>query len=378
MADTQQIDRHVKAYADLFIEKFESIAGDWRQPWLPTLPFSAQNAAGHLYSGVNDVNLSLVCALRGFSCPVWLTGSQCRDLGVLRLAGEGGTVVYWGGTSFFDKEKGAIDQSMRWADYQKLTPQERDRYTLREGFGNSAFVWNLEQTDFPERHPDTWANLQGVFARERISFDSTRLDTFVEKGGWYPDEHRRCPIVQTDSGSARYDRSVPFIEVPSKELFMDERHFYTTLLHTMAHSAIVEQAVASFKGEGDPLADLARLNLSSELAAAVVAGRLGLSQTISKESLQYLREWTQVLSDNPEVIRQVTKDARYAVEMISDKIGISQEEAPDLCVSLGQEIQRTRLARQGQSQNRKRTVFDSTNDRTGKPKISRRRSSLHA
>ena len=85
-----------------------------------------------------------------------------------------------------------------------------------------------------------------------------------------------------------------------------------------------------------------------------------------------------MLSDNPEVIRQVTKDARCAVEMISDKIGISQEEAPDLCVSLGQEIQRTRLARQGQSQNRKRTVFDSTNDRTGKPKISRRRSSLHA
>ena len=46
---------------------------------------------------------------------------------------------------------------------------------------------------------------------------------------------------------------------------------------------VAPKAVASFKGEGDPLADLARLNLSSELAAAVVAGRLGLSQTISKE-----------------------------------------------------------------------------------------------
>lgn len=377
MADTQQIDRHVKAYADLFIEKFESIAGDWRQPWLPTLPFSAQNAAGHLYSGVNDVNLSLVCALRGFSTPVWLTGSQCKDLGVLRTAGESGTVVYWGGTSFFDKEKGTIDQSMRWADYQKLSQKEKERYSLREGFGNSAFVWNLEQTDFPEKHPDTWTNMQSTFAREKISFDSSRLDAFLEKGSWFPDGSRRCPIVQTDSGSARYDRSVPFIEVPSKELFMDERHFYTTLLHTMAHSAIVEQAVASFKGEGDPLADLARLNLSSELAAAVVAGRLGLNQTISKESLQYLREWTQVLSDNPEVIRQVTKDARCAVEMISDRLGLSQEEAPDLCVSLGQEIQQTRLARQGQSHNRKRSVYDSTNDRTGKPKISRRRSSIH-
>ena len=378
MADTDQIDRHVKAYADLFIEKFESIAGDWRQPWLPTLPFSAQNAAGHLYSGVNDVNLSLVCALRGFSCPVWLTGAQCKDLGVFRHAGESGTVVYWGGTSFFDKEKGAIDQSMRWADYQKLTPQERERYSLREGIGNSAFVWNLEQTDFPERHPDTWANLQSTFAKEKVSFDSSALDDFLKKGVWSPDGGRRCPIIQTDNGSARYDRSVPFIEVPSKELFMDERNFYTTLLHTMAHSAIVEQTVASYKGEGDPLADIARLNLSSELAAAVVAGRLGLSQTISKESLQYLREWTQVLSDNPEVIRQVTKDARHAVEMISSKIGIRQEEAPDLCASLGEEIQKARSERQSQRHNHKRSVYDSMNQRTGKPKLSRRRGGLHA
>lgn len=378
MADSEYTDRHVKAYADLFIEKFESIAGDWRQPWLQTLPFSAQNAAGHLYSGVNDVNLSLVCALRGFSCPVWLTGSQCRDLGVLRRAGEGGTVVYWGGTSFFDKEKGAVDQSMRWADYQKLSPQERERYTLKEGFGNSAFVWNLEQTDFPEKHPDTWANLRSEFARERVSFDSSRLDTFLEKGSWYPDDCHRCPIIQTDSGSARYDRSVPFIEVPSKSLFMDERSFYTTLLHTMAHSAIIEQAMATYKGDGDPLADMARLNLSSELAAAVVAGRLGLSQTISRESLQYLREWTQVLSDNPEVIRQVTKDARYAVTLISERVGITQEEAPDLCAALGQEIQKARSERQVVRHGRQRSVYDSTNERTGKPKISRKRRGLHA
>ena len=377
MADSQYIDRHLKAYADLFIEKFESIAGDWRQPWLPTLPFSAQNAAGHLYSGVNDVNLSLVCALRGFSCPVWLTGSQCKDLGVLRLAGEGGTVVYWGGTSFFDKEKGAVDQSMRWADYQSLSAKERERYTLQEGFGNTAFVWNIQQTDFPERHPDTWANLQSTFSKERVSFDSRKLDAFLEKGSWYPDGSHKCPIIQTTDGSARYDRSVPFIEVPDKGLFQDERNFYTTLLHTMAHSAIVEQAVASYRGDGDPLADMARLNLSSELAAAVVAGRLGLSQTMSKDSLRYLRECTQVLSDNPEVIRQVTKDARHAVQMICDRVGISQEESPDLCAALGQEIQSARAERQSQPKKHKRTVYDSRNERTGKPKLGRRKGGLH-
>ena len=376
MADSS-IDSHIKAYADLFIEKFESIHGDWRKPWLPTLPFSSQNAAGHLYSGVNDVNLSLTCALRGFSCPVWLTGSQCRDLGVMRLAGEGGSIVYWGGTSFFDKEKGAVDPQMRWAEYQKMTPEEKERFSLKESTGNSAYVWNLQQTDFPDRHPDSWANLKAAFSRERFPADVKKLDDFIRKGDWRPDGVHRCPIVESDCNAAHYDRSVRYIEVPKKELFMDERNFYSTLLHTMAHSAIIEQAVATHKGEGDPLADMARLNLSSELAAAVVAGRLGLNQSLSKESLQYLREWTQVLSDDPGIIRQVTKDARHAVETISGSLGISPAEAPDICTTLGKEITKAREARKSLPQRHKRKVFDSRNERTGKPRLTRGHRGAH-
>lgn len=377
MADSTTIDSHLKAYADLFIAKFESISGDWRQPWLPTLPFVSQNAAGHLYSGVNDVNLSLICALRGFSTPVWLSGAQCKDLGVFRLAGEKGSIVYWGGTSFFDKEKGAVDQGMRWADYQQLSPQEKERYSLRESIGNTAYVWNIEQTDFPDHHPDTWANLRGLFSRQRCACDQKILDGFLDKGSWYPDDAHRCAIIQTDGGTPRYDRSVRFIEIPRKELYMDQRNFYTTLLYQLAHSAIIEQAVATYKGEGDPLADVARLNLSSELAAAVVAGRLGLSQTLSEGSLRYMREWTQVLSDDPSVIRQVTRDSRYAIELITQRVGITQAPSPDICKSLGQDIARARAERQARPVPHRRTVYDGSNDRTGKPRLERRRGGVH-
>ena len=368
---TTSLDSHIKAYADLFIAKFESITGDYREPWLQTLPFVSQNAAGHLYSGVNDVNLSLVSALRGFRCPVWLSGAQCRDLGVLRRSGESGTVVYWGGTSFYDKDRGAVDADMRWAEYQKLSPKERERYQLRESVGNCSYVWNIEQTDFPEQHPDTWANLLGLFSRERVPARSELLDRFLEAGSWAPDGTRRCPIIQQDGGSAGYNRSVRFIEIPRKELYQDERNFYNTLLHTMAHSAIVEQAVASYKGDGDPLADIARLNLSSELAAAVVAGKLGLSQTLSEGNLRYMREWTQVLSDNPAVIRQVTRDSRHAVQLITEQVGIRQPKAVDLCTSFGMEILQAKLNTK-EHPRRPRKVYDTTNSRTGKPRIGRR------
>ncbi len=375
MADTSSIDSHIKAYADLFIEKFDSIAGDWRQPWLPTLPFCAQNAEGHLYSGVNDVNLSLVSALKGYGVPLWLTSSHCRDLGVMRLRGESGTLVYWGGTAFVEKATGKADPQMRWADWKRLSPAEKERYTLRESAGTCTYVWNIAQTDFAQRHPDAWADLRSAFSRERAAFSEKTLDAFLEKGSWYPDDCHACPVIQTDGGAARYDRTLGCIEIPRKELFREEREFYNTLLHTLAHSAIIEQAFSSFKGEGSPLENIARLNLASELSAAVVAGRLGMSQTLSEGNLQYLREWSRMLSDDPSVIREVTRESRVAVQMLSERLGITGREAPDICASLSSQIAEAREQRTVRSLSaapKGRRVRAENNERTGKPRLSRR------
>lgn len=379
MADTNSAEAHVKAYADLFIAKFDSIRGDWRKPWLPSLPFRPQNAAGHLYSGVNDVNLSLTASLKGYGVPVWLTSSQCRDLGVLRLKGEQGVEVFWGGTSFLDRTTGKVDPEMRWAEYRSLPQSEKDRYSLREGYGNSAYVWNIAQTDFPSRHPDTWANLQSAFSREKVTRDVTILDDFLLRGGWYPDDCHRCPVILTDGGTAQYDRAAGCIEIPSKECFRDEREFYSTLLHTLAHSAIVENAFAGAKKGDDPLADIARLNLASELASAVVAGRLGMDATLSEGSLQYLREWSRILSDDPSVIREVTRESRCAVELMTERLGITQDRSPDICATLGEQIREAQQKRQQQSaqvEDGGRGIETVTNSRTGKLRL-QKRSRMH-
>lgn len=372
MADNT-IDNHIKAYADLFVAKFDSIAGDWRKPWLPTLPFSSQNAAGHLYSGVNDVNLSLMGALKGYSVPVWLTSGQCRDLGIMRLKGEMGTSVFWGGTSFIDKNTGSPDSEMRWAEYQKLSPAEKNRYSLRESNGNCSYVWNIEQTDFPTRHPDTWANLKAAFQRPSEGLNESTLDAFLEHGGWYPDDCHHCAIIQTDEDIAQYNRSLGCIEIPAKEKFSNPWEFYNTLLHEMAHSVIIEAAYANAKGNANPLEDIARLNLASELAAAVVAGRLGLSQTLSESSLQYLKQWSQILSEDPNVIRQVTREARVAVQQMTSHLGISQKEAPDVCATLGEQIRQAQSNRVSRSESTRR-VHAETYARTGKPRLRKGRS----
>lgn len=375
MTGTESIDQHLKAYVDLFIARFESIEGEWRKPWLPTLAFVSQNAAGHLYSGVNDINLSLTCAMKGYSVPIWLTSSQCRDLGVMRLKGESGTQVFWGGTSFFDKEKGALDGEMRWAEYQSLSEREKERYSLREGAGHSTYVWNIEQTDFPSRNPETWSSLRAAFRKSETEYSEETLDAFLDHGSWYPDDCHNCPIVLTDRRVAQYDRESGCIELPKKELFSDPHEFYNTMLHTMAHSAIIENAFAAYKGDGDPLEDIARLNLSSELAAAVIAGRLGMSQTLSESSLEYLKEWTRILSDDPSAIQQAVKDSRYAVILLTERLDIGQKEAPDVCATLGEQIRQAQVQREAARASRaENRAYSTTNQRTGKPRLRRGRS----
>lgn len=378
MPDTSSTDTHLQALADLFIARFDSIAGSWREPWMPVLPFTSQNAAGHLYSGVNDISLSLVCAMKGYSTPVWLTGAQCRDLNILRLSGEKGTEVRWGGTSFYDRDKGALDTGMRWAEWEKMTPEQRERFDLREGYGHSSYVWNIEQTDFPVRHPDTWADLKAAFSIDSTAYSEKTLDSFVERDCWYPDDCHRCAILTDGDGSPVYDRTMRYIRIPSRESFHDGKEYYNTLLHSMARSVIIENAFDRAKGSSDPLADLAGINLSSELAAAVVAGRLGMRQTLSESSLQYLKEWTQVLSDDPSVIRHALRDSRVAVDIMTRCIGIEQSKAPDICATLGEQIRQAREQRESISAAKTpERVSARTNVRSGRPSLHRRRHSAH-
>lgn len=362
-------DSHLQAYADLFIAKFDSISGDWRKPWLKTFPMSSQNAAGHLYSGVNDMNLTLICALKGYEVPVWVTSGQCSALGVMRLQGEQGTSVFWGGTNFINKMTGKTDSSILWSDYQKMSASEKEKYELRESRCQQSYVWNLQQTDFPQKYPDTWANLRAEFAGKAAEYDERTLDAFLQSEAWEIDG-KRCPIILTDDGVAQFNRSICCIELPAKELFNDPKEFYNTLLHMMAYSAIITQQTPD-DDQKSPFDLVAEVNLASELAAALIAGRLGMSSTLSESNLQYLKEWSRILSEDPSVIRKVVRKSRTAVQKISQALSLSSDEPSELCAALKEQIEKSRenTTKRAPAQRR---IYAGRNGRTGMPCLQKR------
>ena len=83
---------------------------------------------------------------------------------------------------------------------------------------------------------------------------------------------------------------------------------------------------------------------------------------------------TQVLSDDPTVIRTVTRECRHAVETLSTQLGITQPRTIDLCEALGKELLAAKYARSEAPASPTR-IHHSTNQRTGKPRLTRRRTS---
>ena len=106
------------------------------------------------------------------------------------------------------------------------------------------------------------------------------------------------------------------------------------------------------------------------------AGNQPFHGALSEGNLRYMREWTQVLSDDPSVIRQVTRDSRRAVELICTQIGVRQPQSLDICSTFGVDLLQAKYGSKEHAP-RKRTVYDSVNERTGKPRLGRRRGAAH-
>ena len=130
--------------------------------------------------------------------------------------------------------------------------------------------------------------------------------------------------------SAYYSISKDFIEVPLKTRFPDQRYFYGTLYHEMAHSTgapgrLDRDLVGGF---GSKL--YAGEELVAELSSAIMSCITGLDSTIKEENLQYLKNWSEVITDDPKIIFSAVAKASAAANMICRELKIEQTQGIDM------------------------------------------------
>ena len=319
-------DKALDLFAEMMIEKIESIGKDWHKPWFTegSLPWP-RNLHGREYNGMNALMLLLHCEKQGYTIPRFCTfdcvqrlntpgkdGQELPRVSILR--GEKSFPVMLTTFTCIHKE---TKEKIKYDEYKKLSEKEQEQYNVFPRM--QVFrVFNVAQTNLRETRPELWEKLEQEVARPKIEdgehLSFAPVDTMIRDNLWI------CPIRPKHQDSAYYSISKNEIVVPEKEQFKSGEAFYGTLFHEMTHSTGAEGVLDRIKPTAFGSAEYAREELVAELGSALVAQRYGMAKHIKEDSCAYLKGWLNELKESPQFIKTTLLDVKRASSLITQKV----------------------------------------------------------
>jgi antirestriction protein ArdC len=273
------------------VAQLEAGCRPWHQPW------NAAHAAGGIsrplrctgqpYNGVNVLVLWLTAFEKGYTCPLWLTFQQAKELGGHVKKGEKGTIVVYANT--FEK-KGKDEET-------------GEETTERIPFLKSYTVFNGEQTEGLPGHyyarAVTPRNLAERLEHAEAFFARTKADT--RHGG----------------NRAYYSPSGDFIQLPPYDSFENRESYYATRAHESIHwTGHEERLTRSFDSKRFGDDGYAMEELCAELGAAFLCADLGITPEVLSEHASYLATWLKVLKADKRAIFTAASHASKAAEYL--------------------------------------------------------------
>ncbi|MBC5614603.1 zincin-like metallopeptidase domain-containing protein [Bacteroides hominis] len=319
-------DKALDLFAEMMIEKIESIRKDWKKPWFTEGALQwPRNLYGREYNGMNAFMLLLHCEKEGYEIPRFCTfdcvqrlntpgkdGQELPRVSVLR--GEKSFPVMLTTFTCIHKE---TKEKIKYDDYKKLSDKEKEQYNVYPKL--QVFrVFNVAQTNLREARPEMWERLEQENSRPKIEdgkhFSFAPVDMMIKDNLWI------CPIKPLHQDEAYYSISKKEIVVPEKEQFKSGEAFYGTLFHEMTHSTGAEDVLDRIKPTTFGSEEYAREELVAELGSALVAQRYGMTKHIKEDSCAYLKGWLDELKESPQFIKTTLLDVKRASSLITQKV----------------------------------------------------------
>ena len=331
-------DKALDRFADLMIEKMESIQADWKKPWFTKGAMQIPvNMSNRQYNGFNSLMLMFQQEKQGYKLPVWATFNRLTGLNYVKdkqgrtkdaTDSEGNKLplvsVNKGEKSFpvflttFTVVNQETKEKIDYDDYIKLPQDERAKYNVypKQHVYN---VFNLDQTNLKEARPELYQKYLDQHTKtpdnHQQQFDFPPVDAMIKENLWI------CPIKPLEGDQAYYSISKQEIVVPEKKQFRDGESFYSNLFHEMAHSTGASYALDRLKPSTFGSRDYATEELVAELTAALTASKHGMEKNIKEDSVAYLKSWLSTLKEEPSFIKTVLTDVKKAHTMIDNRIG---------------------------------------------------------
>ena len=313
-------------FAEMMIEKIESISKDWRKPWFTEGALQwPRNLSGREYNGMNALMLLLHCEKEGYKIPRFCTfdcvqrmnkpgkdGQELPRVSVLR--GEKSFPVMLTTFTCIHKE---TKEKIKYDDYKRLSDDEKQEYNVYPKM--QVFrVFNVQQTNLQDARPELWEKLEKENSRPEIDagerFDFEPVDRMINENLWI------CPIHPRHQDEAYYSMSKNEIVVPEKGQFKDGEAFYGTLFHEMTHSTGAEGVLDRLKPTSFGSKEYAREELVAELGSALVSQRYGMTKHIKEDSCAYLKSWLDELKESPPFIKTTLLDVKRATSLITQRV----------------------------------------------------------
>ena len=313
-------------FAEMMIEKIESINEDWRKPWFTEGALQwPRNLSGREYNGMNAFMLMLHCEKEGYKIPRFCTfdcvqrmnkpgkdGQELPRVSVLR--GEKSFPVMLTTFTCIHKE---TKEKIKYDDYKNLSEEEKKEYNVYPRM--QVFrVFNVQQTNLQEARPELWEKLEKENGRPEVKageqFDFEPVDRMISENLWI------CPIRPMHQDSAYYSITKNEIIVPEKRQFKDGEAFYGTLFHEMTHSTGAKGVLDRLEPTAFGSKEYAREELVAELGSALVSQRYGMTKHIKEDSCAYLKSWLDSLKESPQFIKTTLMDVKKASSLITQKV----------------------------------------------------------
>lgn len=325
-------DKALELFADMMIEKIESISEDWHKPWFTEGAMQwPRNLYGREYGSLNAFMLMLHCEKQGYKIPIFCTFDTVKYMNYTKVGDQwkrktekGSELplihVNKGEKSFpiflttYTVVNKTTKEKIKYETYEALSDEEQanyDVYPKRSVF----FVFNIDQTNMKEARPEMYQKYVDEFIVEKEEqkedkFSFAPLDEMRAEQSWY------CPIYLKYQDNAYYSVTKNEIVLPEKRQFEHGEDFYGTLLHEMTHSTGCKTLNNRFGKERD----YAKEELVAEMGAALVMSRYGMAKHLKSDSASYLKAWLKSLHETPDFIKTVLNDVKKATRLITEKI----------------------------------------------------------
>lgn len=272
------------------IEQLEQGVRPWLKPW------NAEHAAGRIsrplrfngvpYSGINILMLWGAAEQAGYTCPLWLTFQQTKELGGHVRKGEHGSIVVY--ASSFKK----TEEDNKGDDVEREIPFLK-QYTVF----NASQCEGLPSHYYATKEPPN-SDIERIEHADRF-YRNLKAD--IREGG----------------NRAYYSLTHDYVQMPRIEAFRDAESHAATLGHELCHWTSAKSRLDRDMGRkrwGD--AGYAMEELVAELGAAYLCADLNITPDVREDHAGYIDHWLTILKNDKRAIFTAASHASKAVDYL--------------------------------------------------------------